>query len=840
MLSFPHPWVQAIVACDAAHAGERHSLLAPGLPPPRTPSYKLLIARTRTRHTLILRARMISHSTLNSRWVQLLRLLREFVLYVKTNGKIDRRLPPVMIFLALLFGLSVVAVVYTLRRLILDFNNRRALRRRPRLVRQSLEILRNGLRLIVVSLGGRERVVEIPKALQDRYESDKYVFKNFERDLKLDQQRNRLVGSKFLKQLGIIWQILVPKVFDANLYYLVTQCLFLVLRTWLLLLVARLDGQIVKDIIGGNGRLFIRDLVYWFALAFPALYTNAAIKYLTLRLSILFRTNLMRYIHDLYMDKEMIYYKLQLSNIQLDNIDQYITNDVTQFCDLICDLFTLMGKPAMDLIFFSVYLRDNLGTAGIAGIFFNYFLTGLVLKSNTPAFGKLAKQRLQLEGDYYNAHLNLITNCEEIAFYKGLLLEKIRVNGIFATLMRHVKKEHWIQAPYLVLEDYILKYTWLALGYLFALIPIFVDELMPGSQKATAAVSASRRVREESNMRQFIVNKRLMLSLADAGLRLMYSIKDLDLLTGYTDRVFLMLLALHEVHSSEFCYGDQLPNDILGTVQNGYNGLRLEKLPVVVPLPQGSEGVHLMDELLFLLKPHLNLLILATNGAGKTLIARTLAGLWPVYRGLVSRPRDADIYYLPQKTYFSAGTLRDQVIYPYLQAEMVAMGKLDEDLFKVLKDVKLEYLLKREGGWDVRKDWKDVFLGGEKQRMLLARVVFKRPQFVVLDEGTNAVSSDVEDYLFDMLRKKQITFITLLHRPLLIKYHDYLLEVHEDKHWDFVALGTDEGINSVEKEMQEIKHKLALVEAWEQRKSEVEAYLDGKVGGDSIAITLTV
>ena len=57
-------------------------------------------------------------------------------------------------------------------------------------------------------------------------------------------------------------------------------------------------------------------------------------------------------------------------------------------------------------------------------------------------------------------------------------------------------------------------------------------------------------------MRQFITNKRLLLSLADAGSRLMYSIKDVNTLTGYTDRVFNLLTQLHRVHA-KFDYGDK-------------------------------------------------------------------------------------------------------------------------------------------------------------------------------------------------------------------------------------------------------------------------------------------
>jgi ABC-type uncharacterized transport system fused permease/ATPase subunit len=50
----------------------------------------------------------------------------------------------------------------------------------------------------------------------------------------------------------------------------------------------------------------------------------------------------------------------------------------------------------------------------------------------------------------------------------------------------------------------------------------------------------------------------------------------------------------------------------------------------------------------------------------------------------------------------------------------------DEDLVEILKQVDLAYLLKREGGWDVVKEWADVLSGGEKQRLGMARIFYKK------------------------------------------------------------------------------------------------------------------
>ena len=48
---------------------------------------------------------------------------------------------------------------------------------------------------------------------------------------------------------------------------------------------------------------------------------------------------------------------------------------------------------------------------------------------------------------------------------------------------------------------------------------------------------------------------------------------------------------------------------------------------------------------------------------------------------------------------------------------MIRDNRTDEELMGILRIVHLEYIPKREGGWETRKEWKDVFSGGEKQRV---------------------------------------------------------------------------------------------------------------------------
>lgn len=48
---------------------------------------------------------------------------------------------------------------------------------------------------------------------------------------------------------------------------------------------------------------------------------------------------------------------------------------------------------------------------------------------------------------------------------------------------------------------------------------------------------------------------------------------------------------------------------------------------------------------------------------------------------------------------------------------MIKAGRTDAELMDILEIVHLAYIPDREGGWETKKEWKDVFSGGEKQRV---------------------------------------------------------------------------------------------------------------------------
>lgn len=204
--------------------------------------------------------------------------------------------------------------------------------------------------------------------------------------------------------------------------------------------------------------------------------------------------------------------------------------------------------------------------------------------------------------------------------------------------------------------------------------------------------------------------------------------------------------------------------------------LKFIDVPIISP-----NGDILVEKMSFEIKPGCHTFIKGPNGCGKSSLFRIMGNLWPVTGGTLHKPSMDDIFYIPQRPYLPVGSLRDQLIYPDSVEECRRKGITDDDLMKQLENVRLGYLVEREKGWDNINDWNDVLSGGEKQRMAMGRLIYHQPKYAILDECTSAVSMDVEGHLYQNMKDRGITLITVSHRDTLWKYHDYLLAFKGDK-----------------------------------------------------------
>ncbi|KAJ2162546.1 ATP-binding cassette long-chain fatty acid transporter pxa2 [Coemansia sp. RSA 552] len=641
------------------------------------------------------------------------------------------------------------------------------------------------------------------------------------------RRRGAQLDRQFVENMRRLIRIVIPGLRTREFGMLVGHTVLLLFRTFLSVAVASLDGQIVSALVRLRGREFLAGIGRWMGMAVPATLTNSLLGYLQTMLAVRFRQNLTDKVHGQYLSNNT-YYAVGNLDDRIKNADQLIVADISKFSNTLAELYSNLAKPTLDAFVYNVQLARSLGVESLFGIMVIIQLSMGMLRVLAPPFGQLVAQEQRLEGEFYFTHSRLIENSEEIALYRGHEAEKRIITRRYLRLVRHVNRIFRLNVFYGMLEDFIVKYFWGAAGLVACAVPVFAERL-PGAKKAMAVgAAASGGGALGDRTRDFITNRRLLLSGSDALGRMMYSYKEIVELAGYAERVTDLLTVLDEVSEGRYVktrVGDSAEkshgsDDVLGQrgqVVESADDVEFINVPIVSP-----NGDVLVRQLSFHVRPGQHLLIVGPNGCGKSSMFRILGGLWPVYGGTLRKPSMSQIFYIPQRPYLPLGTLRDQIIYPDSPEDMEHKGVTDTDLLAILGVVQLSAIVEREGGWNTVKLWRDALSGGDKQRIAMARLFYHRPRYAIMDECTSAVSMDIEEIMYTHATSLGITLLTVSHRQSLWQYHNYILEYDGQGGYVFSKLDPQRRIALIE-EKQQIEHELALIGDMEARLRDLEA-----------------
>ncbi|KAJ4339423.1 ATP-binding cassette long-chain fatty acid transporter pxa2 [Ascochyta clinopodiicola] len=620
------------------------------------------------------------------------------------------------------------------------------------------------------------------------------------------------LNREFFKNLLRLLKICIPGWRSKEFRLIISHSIFLVLRTMISLYVAELDGRLVSSLVRGKGSEFLKGLVWWMTVAIPATFTNSMLSYHQCKLSLQYRTRLTNYVHNKYLS-QMTFYTLSALDDRIKNADQLITVDVAKFSNSLAELYSNLAKPVLDIIVYNYSLSRSVGGEGLFFMSLLVQLSANVMRALTPPFGKYVADEARLEGEFRFQHSRLIDYSEEVALYHGHEAEKDTLDKGYFTLIKHVNRILRRRLYHGVMEDFVIKYFWGALGLMLCSVPVFFQ--VPGQN------SSNMGDRTES----FVTNRRMLLMSSDAFGRVMFSYKEITELAGYTSRVSTLLDVIDDIQAGHFekklvSSANTEENAAVlrgrGTVTEGED-IEFVDVPIVSP-----NGDVLVRKLSFTVKPGDHLLIVGPNGCGKSSLFRILGGLWPVYGGTVRKPPFEDIFYIPQRPYLSRGTLRQQIIYPDNLREMRDKGISDDDLYNILSIVEIETIVDRPGGWDAEQEWTDVLSGGLQQRVAMARLFYHRPRYAILDECTSSVTLEIERVMYDEAKRLGITLMTVSHRRSLWKYHEKILQFDGQGKYVFTRLDAERRLE-LEDEKEDIELQLRAVPDIEQRIAELEA-----------------
>lgn len=228
-------------------------------------------------------------------------------------------------------------------------------------------------------------------------------------------------------------------------------------------------------------------------------------------------------------------------------------------------------------------------------------------------------------------------------------------------------------------------------------------------------------------------------------------------------------------------------------------GRRLEAMPVLpLPRPNGRfeaenitlvlrhSGEYILKGINFQLKPGEALALIGPSAAGKTSLARVLAGAWRPSGGRAlldgmnvaewaAEDRGQHIGYLPQDIELFAGTVAENIcrfakLNPIVFNHVVKAAQM-AGVHQLIKELPKGY------STDIGEAGA-VLSGGQRQRIGLARALYGDPALVILDEPNSNLDREGEEALaatMSALKATGTTVILIAHRPNIMEKIDKVL-----------------------------------------------------------------
>ena len=461
------------------------------------------------------------------------------------------------------------------------------------------------------------------------------------------------------------------------------------------------------------------------------------------------------------------HYRLQLGS-EPDNPDQRIAEDIALLASQSLELVRSFIAKSVTLVTYLTILwklsgEQTLNLGGYQLTIHGYLVwIALAYSALTTWLGHLVGGKLQAlnverqhrEADYRATLLRIRDHSEQIALYRGAPAEQARLEQRFAHIKTNwralIDREYWFgmfYASYVRISIFIP---------IFATLPMYLaKKLSFGDIMQTRAAFA----RVQDGFGWFLdVYKQLIVWAA------------------VVERLARFQEAL-----------EQLP--AVDAPASSGDTLQTADLSLAT-----ADGRALLTGLDLNVRAPAWLLLNGASGIGKTTLLRTLAGIWPYYRGQyclpangaapslagrspqrdwnsshavrervgegvnqldaitglqmysdshTSPPNSPPILSLPQRPYLPHDTLRANLCYPARD------GIDDATLTRALEQVGLAHLASE---LDHEDAWGNRLSGGEQQRLSLARALIARPHILYLDEATNQLDDAAACRLMQTLK----------------------------------------------------------------------------------------
>jgi len=238
---------------------------------------------------------------------------------------------------------------------------------------------------------------------------------------------------------------------------------------------------------------------------------------------------------------------------------------------------------------------------------------------------------------------------------------------------------------------------------------------------------------------------------------------------------------LSEIHNKEDEENMENPKSTLQQVDTislenvsfrylGSNNLVLENLCLVIPVNKVTA-------------------IVGASGSGKTTLMKMLLKFYEPITGEIKVGLD-NLNGISHKSWrdLCGSVMQEGYIFNDTIANNIAMGQETVDKEKLLKAVRIanigEFIAQLPLGVNTKIGLEGIGMStGQKQRLLIARAVYKNPKVICFDEATSALDAKNERVIMENLNEffKERTAIVIAHRLSTVRHADQIVVLDEGK-----------------------------------------------------------
>lgn len=181
--------------------------------------------------------------------------------------------------------------------------------------------------------------------------------------------------------------------------------------------------------------------------------------------------------------------------------------------------------------------------------------------------------------------------------------------------------------------------------------------------------------------------------------------------------------------------------------------------------------------------------IVGASGSGKTTLIKLMLGYYPVMSGSITiAGRNINEYNLKWWRRHCGVVMQDGVIFSESIARNIAVDDGDVDVMRLERAARIanihDYVMGLPLKYNTIIGRDGIGLSqGQKQRILIARAVYKNPDFIFLDEATNALDAKNEKTIVENLDEfyQGRTVVVVAHRLSTVKNADQIIVVDGGK-----------------------------------------------------------